>query len=171
MSNITRLLATFVTVRVLFVMNLFRLISITTGTCCDAWGRPVCRIHLEWWRNQDWLIHHDHAPISATVFGRWNHSCKTPPPSSPQAVRYDFPCFRELNIASRVSFPRCPRNSRKIGDSPKHNSQNPLPAVLTAVAETLHPLHKFGRGRQRPVSKGSLRFVIGLLREIWISPF
>jgi hypothetical protein len=97
----------------------------------------------------------------------------SPPSSLPRVKRFImiFPCFRELNRASRASFPRCPRNSRKIGDSPTHTSKNPLPTVLTAVATTLHALRKFERGRQRPISKASLCFVIGLLREIWISPF
>jgi hypothetical protein len=94
------------------------------------------------------------------------------PPYSPWFDPLRFLLVSENEIeAKRASFPGCHRNSGIIADSPTRDTKMSVPAVLPAVAETLDPLHKLGRGtlwsgQQWVIPKVSVYFVTDSVRTL-----
>jgi hypothetical protein len=130
----------------------------------------------ERWRNQDWLLHYDNAPAHIHSFVQRLVAAKNMAMVHPSLLtRFGplrFLLISENEIeANRASFPGYHRNSGTIAERPTRDSEKSVPAVLSAVAEVLNPLHKLGRGitsrgEQRIIPKVSAYFIIESVRKL-----
>jgi hypothetical protein len=83
------------------------------------------------------------------------------PPYSPDLAPCDILLFPRMKSKLKGRcFQDVTEIQEQIADCPTRDPKKSVPAVLPAVAETLDPLHKLGRGQQRVKQKVSVHFVM-----------